>query len=63
MYLGEILGLEVRALILAISRIGEINPRRINEDKVIPGKRSEDFDSLRALQSEVAATRQLVLIH
>jgi len=56
-YLGERPPLAGRTLIPAEPRKGEINPRRTNGSKVVPGKGSKGVDPLRAIQQDFAATR------
>ncbi|WP_299221525.1 GEVED domain-containing protein [uncultured Aquimarina sp.] len=55
-YLGETPPLSGRTLIPAKPRSGEINPRRTNGSKVIPGKGSKGVDPLREIQRNTAAT-------
>ncbi|MDY8135241.1 GEVED domain-containing protein [Aquimarina sp. 2201CG5-10] len=56
-YLGETPPLAGRTLIPAKPRTGEINPRRTNGSKVVPGKGSKGVDPLRAIQRNAAGTQ------
>ncbi|SEK86870.1 Por secretion system C-terminal sorting domain-containing protein [Aquimarina amphilecti] len=55
-YLGETPPLAGRTLIPPKPRTGEINPRRTNGSKVVPGKGSSGIDPLREIQRNAAAT-------